>query len=87
MSLFVQHLLLLPTLLIASALTLWLRAWKVTTLLAGVALGVGLGVTFGGASVVLLTWATASFFLVAALNVILVAAGPPDASSRQEKTS
>ena len=85
MSLLVQHLLLLPTLFIAGALTIVLPAWKVTTFLAGVAFGSGLTIELWAGSAPIFTWTIAAFFVVAMANVIVVAAGPPDPSSKQEK--
>jgi len=85
MSLLVQHLLLLPVLLVAAAVTIWLRAWRITCLVAGVALGAELAVTWWAGSVVLATWTMGAFFLIAAANVIVVAAGPPNRSNRRDK--
>ena len=78
MSLFVQHLLLLPTVLTAAVLTIVLPTWKITTFLGGVAFGAALNVTFWGGSVVVYTWLLAAFLIVAAFNVIITAAGSPD---------
>ena len=87
MSPLLAHLLWLSTPLVAGILTIVFPAWKVTTFLAGVAVGVGIGAAFGWGSVVVYTWTLAAFFIVACANVIISAAGPPDPSSRQKKLS
>jgi hypothetical protein len=83
-SILTQHLVLLPTLFVVAALTLWLPAWKLTSLLAGVALGVQIAVAWWGGSVAVATWTLGVFGLVAAANVIIVAAGPRDDSRPNE---
>jgi hypothetical protein len=84
---FVQHLLLLPTLLTVSVLTIVLRAWRLTTFVAGAAFAIGVGVIWWGLSVVILTWTLGALLLVGAANVIIVAAGPPDPTSAKTSAS